>query len=50
MKDVKASLIVKMDGGEVVRYDQRDIERAKGPVRARLQPGRDVPGAPDLDR
>lgn len=42
MQDVKASLIAKMDGGEVVRYDQRNIEQTKIPVRARLNLGRDA--------
>lgn len=50
MQDVKASLIAKMNSGEVVRYDQRNIEQAKIPVRASLQPGRGTQGAPDLDR
>ena len=50
MQDVKTSLIAKMDGGEIVRYDQRNIEQAKIPVRARHQPGRDVQDGPDLDR
>lgn len=50
MQDVKASLIAKMNSGEVVRYDQRNIEQAKIPVRVPLQPGRGAQGAPDLDR
>jgi hypothetical protein len=49
MQDVKASLIAKMDGGEVVRYDQRNIEQTKIPVRARLNLGRDAQSAPDID-
>jgi len=49
MQDVKASLIAKMDGGEVVRYDQRNIEQTKIPVRARLNLGREAQSAPDID-
>lgn len=35
MQDVKASLIAKMDGSEIVRYDQCNIEQTKIPVRDR---------------
>lgn len=50
MQDVKASLIAKINSGEVVRYDQRNIEQAKIPVRTRLQSGRAPQDATDLDR
>lgn len=49
MQDVKASLIAKMDGSEIVRYDQCNIEQTKIPVRARLNLGRDAQSAPDID-
>jgi cell filamentation protein len=50
LHDVKTSLIAKMDAGEIVRYEHRNIEQAKIPVRARLQPGRDGHDTPDLER
>ncbi|WP_075790582.1 Fic family protein [Massilia putida] len=49
LQDVKATLLAKMDAGEIVHYDQRNIEQAKSPVRTTLQQERGTHG-PDLER
>jgi cell filamentation protein len=50
LQDLKASLIAKMDNGAVVRYDQRNVEQAKGPIRTRLQQAPDLQSSPDPER
>lgn len=50
MQDVKSSLIAKMNSGEVVSYDKRNVEHAKNTIRAIAQQGYDSRSNPDLDR
>lgn len=50
IQSVKVALIAKMDSGEVVRYDQRNIEHTKDSLKAQLQQGSDRSNDPDRDR